>query len=540
MASKVAGYIGKIEKNGDWVAIGSTAYGVCDTAANVAEKVVDMKGFELITGATVFVKFVHENTAQNPTVNVNGTGAKGIISADNSPVSAWLDGAVLALTFDGNNWATSGDPSGSAIDEAISTVSGSLISLTDATDAPVADLKVAIEPVQEGTGDPSPDNVRPISGWTGTNITVADKNLFSIEAIENGYLNSNDEIVIDGTWCHSDYVEINGQTYTYSGIVNPGTTPKSIYYTDDKSMISSFNPSAGTNTVTPPSNAKYVRFSLRQTNDPATDNVRNFAVNFQRQTYTISFGSAGTVYGGTLDAPTGVLTVTHEVYTFTGNESWAQQGTQNKYFSSAPDYGRFLYNPKKPLSNSNSVPIKTSIGDFDCTYNDLHNHPYSMCISYDGRIGIHSTLYSGQGMLSGVQVYYELDTPQTYQLTPTEVRTLLGLNNIWADTGDVTSLTYWKVAGEGIAEAVSNASANAKLEDEQTRSMITQSSETSMVATKDYSEGDLVIIGGQLLRATENIATTTELVIGEDGNVEVVDLETVLKELSARIGALEE
>ena len=35
-----------------------------------------------------------------------------------------------------------------------------------------------------------------------------------------------------------------------------------------------------------------------------------------------------------------------------------------------------------------------------------------------------------------VQVAYFLATPITYHLTPTEVRTLLGTNNIWADTGD--------------------------------------------------------------------------------------------------------
>ena len=42
---------------------------------------------------------------------------------------------------------------------------------------------------------------------------------------------------------------------------------------------------------------------------------------------------------------------------------------------------------------------------------------------------------------TGAQVVYELATPVTYQLTPQEIRTLLGTNNIWADTGD-TSVGY--------------------------------------------------------------------------------------------------
>ena len=37
-----------------------------------------------------------------------------------------------------------------------------------------------------------------------------------------------------------------------------------------------------------------------------------------------------------------------------------------------------------------------------------------------------------------VTLVCELGTSQTYQLTPQEVSTLLGLNNIWADCGDTT------------------------------------------------------------------------------------------------------
>ena len=42
--------------------------------------------------------------------------------------------------------------------------------------------------------------------------------------------------------------------------------------------------------------------------------------------------------------------------------------------------------------------------------------------------------------MSGVQLCYELATPQTYQLTPTEVAMLLGENNLWSDAGDMKVL----------------------------------------------------------------------------------------------------
>jgi hypothetical protein len=43
---------------------------------------------------------------------------------------------------------------------------------------------------------------------------------------------------------------------------------------------------------------------------------------------------------------------------------------------------------------------------------------------------------------NSVQIVYPLATPQTYQLTPTEVRTLLGGNTIYTDAGTIEALTY--------------------------------------------------------------------------------------------------
>ena len=53
-------------------------YGTCSTAAATAAKVVSCTGFSLVTGAKIDVKFTVTNTAANPTLNVNNTGAKTI------------------------------------------------------------------------------------------------------------------------------------------------------------------------------------------------------------------------------------------------------------------------------------------------------------------------------------------------------------------------------------------------------------------------------------------------------------------------------
>lgn len=48
--------------------------------------------------------------------------------------------------------------------------SGAVITVTDALAAPVVALSVDIEPVQSGSGDPSPSNERSISGWDTISI----------------------------------------------------------------------------------------------------------------------------------------------------------------------------------------------------------------------------------------------------------------------------------------------------------------------------------------------------------------------------------
>ena len=73
-------------------------YGSCSTAAATAAKVVDCAGFALVTGAEITVKFTVTNTAANPTLNVNGSGAKSIYYRG-SAISAGYLAANRTYTF---------------------------------------------------------------------------------------------------------------------------------------------------------------------------------------------------------------------------------------------------------------------------------------------------------------------------------------------------------------------------------------------------------------------------------------------------------
>lgn len=56
--------------------------------------------------------------------------------------------------------------------------SGEIVSFETDSENVFSKLKVELEPIQEGTGDPSPSNVRPIRGHSGVDVNVVGKNLF--------------------------------------------------------------------------------------------------------------------------------------------------------------------------------------------------------------------------------------------------------------------------------------------------------------------------------------------------------------------------
>lgn len=53
------------------------------------------------------------------------------------------------------------------------TVSGNPVTFTDGASAPLVNCLITISPKQAGSGDPSPDNIRPISGYSSVNVNVA-------------------------------------------------------------------------------------------------------------------------------------------------------------------------------------------------------------------------------------------------------------------------------------------------------------------------------------------------------------------------------
>lgn len=279
------------------------------------------------------------------------------------------------------------------------TKTGSIVSFDGTETTAIKSLKVNITPKQSGSGDPSPSNVRPISGWDAVDVGVFGRNLIkyrddlNLPITQNGITFSEGTdggIILNGTATATAYINITiaeqpkpiraGETYHVKlfGAISGITLPLR--------RDSTWDGNADEYTVTMPEfSTTYLR--LRIASGTVCDNLEvKPMMTLQSEwdgTYEAYVGSSATVnlpqtvYGGVLDVVSGELT-------------------------SFPYYS--------------SYSGQTLNGEWICD----------------------RAVYSqGTTPPTGSQVVDMSGTGTTTQLTSTEVNTLLGSNNIWADAGTV-------------------------------------------------------------------------------------------------------
>lgn len=141
------GFGSKIRINNTDHSIASSLYGTCVDSAGTVGKLVTCADFDtLMTGVTIHVKFTYGNTAANPTLNVNGTGAKPIYSngttaPGNTKLKSWYDNTIVSFTYDGAAWCM--NDVGAGISSAVS----DLLSLM----YPVGSLYMSVNSTNPGT-----------------------------------------------------------------------------------------------------------------------------------------------------------------------------------------------------------------------------------------------------------------------------------------------------------------------------------------------------------------------------------------------------
>jgi len=219
--------------------------------------------------------------------------------------------------------------------------SGSIAEFDDGSNKPMSKCIAEIKAVQSGSGDPSPTNVRPISGFTEANIAVS----------------------------------------------------------------------------------------------PTTDAQDG-------TTYSVSWESqAGTVYGGTLDVVSGELVVDRAMYAADGSESVqsVRYHASGLYFTIVKgDLGAKTTNPLL-ISSRFKAQSNVDVAVGNCYITSAGQLLVAVLPDQTATTKEAATQWFAD---NPTQFVYELATPLTYQLTPIQVNSLLGINKVWNDTNGETEVKY--------------------------------------------------------------------------------------------------
>lgn len=324
-----------------------------------------------------------------------------------------------------------------------------------------------IVPVQEGEGDPSPDNVRPIKGWDGVNLYHSGKNLFNILGDVNrdyygkptpGYNLVDDGILTANT--NSDATHLKGQiipvkkgipviiTYDLLDIGTGLSGYVAVYELGIPKAQKSSQSMPGEQismTYTPETDVILLGFGTRS---GVGAKYKNISLTFQSEgneyepyrgkTINLPFGQ--TVYGGTLDWTTGVLTLDWNAVEFTGEEDWRIAGDTFYLHSGVT--------PAFSYSNSNG-------------YGNIYPYITDYLNGYGISVGTTGSLYVGASITRDVfnldisswkaslvdfkskgipvtLVYKVKDVINPIQLTSQEILALSGTNTLYTDTGDTS------------------------------------------------------------------------------------------------------
>lgn len=351
----------------------------------------------------------------------------------------------LYTSYDGTNYTSTTTDSPTIVCSSDATVSIIAVVTTSAT---VGSKIYPMVRLASSSSDYAPySNICPISGRTGLDVTITGKNLFNGEFVNMGVLvpGGVDPTISRLANCRSFYIPVESGTYTISRKTIESNRFRVALTVDvpDSGVKCAYIASAASNdalysiTVTVPKGYNYLFVYLSNQSNECTPG--NYQVErgstattyepYHGTTYHISWQTeAGTVYGGSLDVTTGLLTVTHALYTFDGSsdEVWTHYTvTQGEMF-------RTRISERKPgelttiggtICDSYKVSGQSDRADGtvsgSSTLIDFINNNYSTTAAWTANLAEHP-----------VNIVCELNTPSTYQLTPQQVLALKGVNNL--------------------------------------------------------------------------------------------------------------
>lgn len=316
----------------------------------------------------------------------------------------------------------------------VNTASGSIANFTTSLVRPLTVLSSTIVAQQAGTGTPSPQNVRSISGVSSVKFRHTEKSTV-VANVVGEYVSENG--VITQTSAAFPYKSViarveQGETYTYS--VNGVATviPVFAFFTSypDIGMVSYNNERAVRGDATfiaPIDGFIFIRGNadFDEVNQMVSKGSTVTAYE-DGNTFTIQLGQ--TVYGGVLDAKNGKLTITHElkkcVWSDGTNATNLGSNTRKIFELVSSGYAKY-----PPTDVSKEICDKAP---YLVNFAQDSNH------FYVNANNVVLFMPNDTPSTEEINVVFELATPVEIDITANNFTTFAGEQNIFSDCGEVT------------------------------------------------------------------------------------------------------
>lgn len=446
------------------------------------------------------------------------------------------------------------------VDAITSTASGEIVTIADGgNNLPIKSMQISLLPVQSGSGDPSPDNIRPISGWTGVDVTHTGENLLGGVNLAETFRG-----------CVSFALDTTAKTFNYGRSKNPvmagvkwkpntrytfiwthtaSSRNNSIYiqYTDgtQEQFLVCDTASTKTTKVVTTSAGKTVKSFYLSYSQWGTVTVyyeesgifegvltASDFVPYRGEIIPISWqSSAGTVYGGTVNPVTGLLNDEYDWAIADANGNLLHRGGSALSGSGYRVGGYVIY----VVGQQGGVVWKSSVCNIYKTGTSVSDDGscYIYNSSSEARMTFRDTSIPGwEEATNNAQLFsafkafvanqyaqgnilfatWKVTNPTTTQLSENQIATYLGVNNFWSNGNGSLDLEY---------------RADTKLYIEQ----LTKPSEDDMTANANIASGRFFMVDNRLFLSTASIASGETIIPGT--NCTEVSLADALNQINA-------
>lgn len=322
----------------------------------------------------------------------------------------------------------------------------------------------------QASGTPTPSAPIPIVGVDKVNVTRTGKNLWDEDWEGGTYSTADGRPSASANAIRSKNRIAIKPSLTFAFFNSTANAQIRLYYYDKSGTFLSWEAKTAVNNVatfTTPENAYFINFAVGNSSTPVTTNNQNLSLNYpstdtEYHAYTggttalINLG--GTYYGGEVDAVTGKITLTHGIGQITSvqniNGTWDSQAGKGAFWYATSSQCSWLSNWDNSSVNNGAKCDKFVL------YSNISNNTTvnGLCLTTAGiirwvdldRMSLSLSDYNTYLANNPITVIYKLKTPVVvYASNTAEIPTIVGDNQVYADTGDV-AVKFFETVGHKI------------------------------------------------------------------------------------------